>query len=115
MSYSTTGTPVSNNVLGRLQLLFVNSDPLTRELYTHALNLEGYNVERAGDGPDALQWFEMEAFPARPSEFQSRAERFEPAIKEPRHLTNYPRQLSIGKRPHDDTAASRLRQICAAS
>jgi CheY-like chemotaxis protein len=63
MSYSTTGTPVSNNVLGRLQLLFVNSDPLTRELYTHALNLEGYNVERAGDGPDALQWFEMEGFP----------------------------------------------------
>jgi hypothetical protein len=62
MSYSTTGTPVSNNVLGRLQLLFVNSDPLTRELYTHALNLEGYNVERAGDDPDALQWFEMEEF-----------------------------------------------------
>jgi DNA-binding NtrC family response regulator len=64
MSYSTIGTPVSINALGRLQLLIVNADPLTRELYTHALNLEGYDVETAGDGADALEWLEMEEFPA---------------------------------------------------
>jgi CheY-like chemotaxis protein len=65
MSYSTIGTPVSIKVLGRrLQLLIVNPDPLTRELYTHALNLEGYHVETAGAGADALEWLEMEEFPA---------------------------------------------------
>jgi DNA-binding response OmpR family regulator len=64
MSYSTIGNPVSINALGRLPLLIVNTDPLTRELYTHALNLEGYHVETAGDGADALEWHEMEEFPA---------------------------------------------------
>jgi CheY-like chemotaxis protein len=64
MSYSTIGTPVSINALGRPQLLIVNDDPLTRELYTHVLNLEGYDVETAGDGADALERLEMEEFPA---------------------------------------------------
>jgi CheY-like chemotaxis protein len=64
MSYSTIGTPVSTNALGRPQLLIVNDDPLTRELYTHVLNLEGYDAETAGDGADALEWLEMEEFPA---------------------------------------------------
>jgi hypothetical protein len=62
MSYSTIDTPVSINALGRPQLLIVNADPLTRELYTHVLNLEGYDVETAGDGADALEWLEMEEF-----------------------------------------------------
>ena len=64
MSHSTIGTPISINALGRPQLLIVNADPLTRELYTHVLNLEGYDVETAGDGADALEWLEMEEFPA---------------------------------------------------
>jgi CheY-like chemotaxis protein len=64
MSYSTIDTPVSIDALGRLRLLIVNADPLTRELYTHALNLEGYHIETAGDGADALEWLEMEEFPA---------------------------------------------------
>jgi CheY-like chemotaxis protein len=63
MTDSTIGTPVSINALGRPQLLIVNADPLTRELYTHVLNLEGYDVETAGDA-DALEWLEMEEFPA---------------------------------------------------
>jgi CheY-like chemotaxis protein len=50
--------------LGRPQLLIVNDDPLTRELYAHVLNLEGYDIETAGDGADALEWLEMEEFPA---------------------------------------------------
>jgi CheY-like chemotaxis protein len=64
MSYSTIGTPVSINASDRPQLLIANADPLTRELYTHLLNLEGYDVEMAGHGGDALQWLEMEEFPA---------------------------------------------------
>jgi CheY-like chemotaxis protein len=64
MSYSTIGTPVSIKALSRLQLLIVNPDPLTRELYTHSLNLEGYHVETAGAGADELEWLEMEEFPA---------------------------------------------------
>ena len=64
MFYSTIGTPVSISALGRPQLLIANTDPLTRELYTHALNLDGYHVETAGDGADALEWLEMEEFPA---------------------------------------------------
>jgi DNA-binding response OmpR family regulator len=63
MSYSTIGTPVYINASGRLPLLIVNEDPLSRELYTHVLNLEGYDVETAGDGADALEWLEMEEFP----------------------------------------------------
>ena len=63
MLYSTIGTPVSINASRRLQLLIVNADPLTRELYTHTLNLEGYYVETASDGEDALEWLEMEEFP----------------------------------------------------
>jgi hypothetical protein len=38
------------DALGRPQLLILNTDPLTRELYTHALNLEVCYVETAGDG-----------------------------------------------------------------
>jgi CheY-like chemotaxis protein len=64
MPYSTIGTLVSSNALGRPQLLIVNTDPLTRDLYTHILNLEGYGVETAGDGANALEWLEMEEFPA---------------------------------------------------
>jgi hypothetical protein len=64
MSSSTIGTPVSSNALGRPKLLIVNDDPLTRELYTHFLNLEGYDVETAGDGAEKLEWLEMEEFPA---------------------------------------------------
>jgi CheY-like chemotaxis protein len=71
MSYSTIGTPVSINALGRPQLLIVNTDPLTRELYTHLLNLEGYDVETAGDGANGLEWLEMEEFPASQSDFFS--------------------------------------------
>jgi CheY-like chemotaxis protein len=71
MSYSTIGTPDSINALGRPQLLLLNDDPLTRELDTHVLNLEGYDVETAGHGADSLQWLEMEEFPGRPSECQS--------------------------------------------
>ena len=63
MSYSTIGTPVSIDALDRLQLLIVNPDPLTRELYTHALNLGGYDVETPSDGADALEWLEMKEFP----------------------------------------------------
>jgi DNA-binding response OmpR family regulator len=48
------------DALGRPQLLIVNTDPLTRELYTHLLNLEGYDVETASDGADSLVWLEME-------------------------------------------------------
>jgi DNA-binding NtrC family response regulator len=56
MSHSTIGIPASTNALGRLPLLIVNADPLTRELYTHALNLEGYDIETAGDRANALEW-----------------------------------------------------------
>jgi CheY-like chemotaxis protein len=64
MSYSTIGTPLSIDALGRPQLLIVNTDPLTRELYTHILNLEGYDVETAAHGADALEWLEMEELSA---------------------------------------------------
>jgi CheY-like chemotaxis protein len=71
MSYSTISTPVSVNALSRPQLLIVNTDPLTREIYTHILNLEGYDVETAGDGANAPEWLEMEGFPASQSDFYS--------------------------------------------
>jgi CheY-like chemotaxis protein len=71
MPYSTIGTLVSSNALGRPQLLIVNTDPLTRDLYTHILNLEGYGVETAGDGANALEWLEMEEFPASQSDLYS--------------------------------------------
>jgi hypothetical protein len=64
MSYSTIGTLVSTNALGRPPLLIVNADPLTREIYTHLLNLEAYDPETADDGAEALEWLEMEEFPA---------------------------------------------------
>jgi hypothetical protein len=64
MSDSKIGTPVSTRALGRTQLLIVNPDPLTREFYTHLLNLEGYDLETAGDGAEALGWLEMKEFPA---------------------------------------------------
>jgi DNA-binding NtrC family response regulator len=62
MSYSTIGTPLFIIALGRPQLLIVNDDPLTRDLYTHVLNLEGYDLETAGDGADAQKCLEMEEF-----------------------------------------------------
>ena len=64
MSDSTIGTPVSIHALGLAQLLIVNPDPLTREFYTHVLNLEGYDVETAADSSEALGWLEMKEFPA---------------------------------------------------
>jgi hypothetical protein len=70
MSYSAIGTPVSVNALGRPQLLILNTDPLTRELYTHALNLEACDVETAGDGSIALEWLEMVEFPTVHQSYQ---------------------------------------------
>ena len=83
MSYSTIGTPVSINALGRPQLLIVNDDPLTRELYTHVLNLEGCDVETAGNGADALQRLEMEEFPAAQQSSSLHENGFNQASKSP--------------------------------
>jgi DNA-binding NtrC family response regulator len=64
MSYSSIGTSLFIDTLGRPQLLIVNTDPLTRELYTHLLNLEGYDVETESDGADTLESLEMGDRPA---------------------------------------------------
>jgi CheY-like chemotaxis protein len=64
MSDSTLDTSLSINAPGRPQLLIANTDPLTRELYTHLLNLEGYGVETAADEAEALEWLEMDELPA---------------------------------------------------
>ena len=53
-STSTIGIPISAKDPRRSRVLVVNADPLTRELYTLVLNLEGYDVEIACDGADAL-------------------------------------------------------------
>jgi DNA-binding NtrC family response regulator len=60
MPYSAIDTSISKDAPGRPRLLIVNPDPLTRELYTHVLNLDGYDVESAGDGADALEWLAVE-------------------------------------------------------
>ncbi len=62
MLYSAIDNSLSNDAPGRPRLLIVNPDPLTRELYTHVLNLDGYAVESAGDGADALEWLAGEEF-----------------------------------------------------
>jgi DNA-binding response OmpR family regulator len=46
----------------RPRLLIVNEDPLTRELHSLALNLEGYDFETACDGAAALERLAVEQF-----------------------------------------------------
>jgi len=62
MTYSTISIPTSANDSWRPRLLVVNEDPLTRELHTLVLNLEGYDVETAGDGAAALERLAVEEF-----------------------------------------------------
>ena len=62
MTHSTIGIPNSANDLRSSRVLVVNADPLTRELYTLVLKLEGYDVETACDGADALSRLAMRGY-----------------------------------------------------
>jgi DNA-binding response OmpR family regulator len=62
MTYSTISIPISAKDSWRPRLLIVNEDPLTRELHTLVLNLEGYDVETACDGATALERLAVEQF-----------------------------------------------------
>jgi len=64
MTYSTISIPISANDSWRPRLLIVNEDPLTRELHTLVLSLEGYDVETACDGAAALERLAVEQFDA---------------------------------------------------
>ena len=64
MTYSTISIPISADDSWRPRLLVVNENPLTRELHTLVLNLEGYDVETACDGAAALERLAVEQFDA---------------------------------------------------
>jgi len=46
----------------RARLLVVDDEQLIRELYARVLSLEGYEVETAEDGVEALEWLAREHF-----------------------------------------------------
>ncbi|MDR3401198.1 MAG: response regulator [Chthoniobacter sp.] len=46
----------------RARLLVVDDEQLLRELYGRVLSLEGYEVETAEDGIEALEWLAKERF-----------------------------------------------------
>ena len=62
MYNSMTGIPTSTNHSQRPRLLVVDGDAAIRELHALVLNLEGYDVETACEGPDALERLATEKF-----------------------------------------------------